>query len=201
MFFIIAIPKFAARAIRKAGDLGWKATKYLNNVSSSVTATMKPAGLENSERIITGLYLMDPTDKQWDDNAEMKTWRVFMAKHMPDANTADGNYVYAHAVSFLMEETLKRCGDTLTRANLMKQVASFKKFRVPLLLPGINVSTSPTDLYPVQAIRLARFTGGTWRRFGDVLSHERIERAAARGRPRRAAGGAVMASCCGGTAW
>src|SRR5262249_47921026 len=146
--------------------------QYLNNVSSSVTATMKPAGLSNSEGIITGLYLMDPTDKQWDDDADMKTWRAFMSKYMPDANTADGNYVYAYAVSYLMEQTLKNCGDNLTRANLMKQASVFQLFKVPLLLPGITVSTSPTDFYPVQSIRLARFEKGTWRLFGDVLSHE-----------------------------
>ena len=133
---------------------------------------MEPAGLGNSEGIITGLYLMDPTDKQWNDNADMKAWRAFMSKYMPGANTADGNYVYAYAVSYLMEQTLKRCGDTLTRANLMKQAASFHNFKVPLLLPGITVSTSPTDFYPIQAIRLARFTRGTWQLFGDVLSHE-----------------------------
>ena len=148
VFFIVAIPKFAAQAIRKAGDLGWRPKQYLNNVSSSVTATMKPAGFDNSEGIITGLYLMDPTDRQWDDHADMKTWRGFMSKYMPDANTADGNYVYAYAVSYLMEQTLKNCGDTLTRANLMKQAASFHKFKVPLLLPGITVSTSPIDFYP-----------------------------------------------------
>jgi branched-chain amino acid transport system substrate-binding protein len=172
VLFIIAIPKFAAQAIRKAGNLGWKPVTYLNNVSSSVTATLEPAGLDNSEGIITGLYLMDPTDKQWDSNDDMKTWRAFMAKYMPGANTADGNYVYAYAVSYLMEQTLKNCGDTLTRANIMKQAASFHKLKVPLLLPGITVSTSPTDFYPIQAIRLARFKGGSWQLFGDVLEHE-----------------------------
>src|SRR5262249_11124255 len=80
VFFIVAIPKCAAQAIRKAADLGWKPTRYLNNVSSSVAATLEPAGLDNSEGIITGLYLMDPTDKQWDGNADMKAWRAFMAK-------------------------------------------------------------------------------------------------------------------------
>jgi branched-chain amino acid transport system substrate-binding protein len=172
VFFIIAIPKFAAQAIRKAGNLGWKPVTYLNNVSSSVTATLEPAGFDNSEGIITGLYLMDPTDKQWDSNDDMKAWKTFMGKYMPGANTADGNYVYAYAVSYLMEQTLKNCGDTLTRANLMKQAASFHKQKVPLLLPGITVSTSATDFYPIQAIRLARFKSGSWQLFGDVLSHE-----------------------------
>jgi branched-chain amino acid transport system substrate-binding protein len=172
VFFNIAIPKFAAQAIRKAADLNWKPVHYLNNVSSSVASTFKPAGYENGQGIITGLWLKDPTDKQWNDDAEMKTWREFMTKYMPGANQDDGNYVYAYSVSFLMEQTLKKCGDTLTRENVMRQAANHQKLRVPLLLPGITVSTSPTDFYPVQAVQLARFKGETWERFGDIMAAE-----------------------------
>ena len=95
-----------------------------------------------------------------------------MDKNMPGANKADANHIYAYAVSSLMHETLKRCGDNLTRANLMKQAAGFQKFRVPLLLPGITVSTSPTDFYPIQAVQLQRFKGQTWELFGDVMHSE-----------------------------
>ncbi|HET9867028.1 MAG TPA: ABC transporter substrate-binding protein [Nitrospira sp.] len=172
VFFNIAIPKFAAQAIRKAADLGWKPMHYLNNVSSSVASTLEPAGLENSQGIVTGLYLMDPTDAQWRDSADMAQWRAFMKKFMPAANVADGSYVYAYAVSYLMEKTLEKCGHDLTRENLMRQAANHRKLELPLLLPGITVSTSPTDFYPVQAIRLARFTGHTWKLFGDVLAQE-----------------------------
>ena len=171
-FFNIAIPKFAAQAIRKAADIGWKPAHYLNNVSSSVASTIKPAGFENSQGILTAQYLMDPTDKQWDDNADMKMWRAWMAKSNPLANLTDASNVYAHAVSFLMHETLKKCGDNLTRENVMKQAANHQKLRVPLLLPGITVSTSPTDFYPVQAVQLSRFKGETWDLFGNVLHAE-----------------------------
>ena len=172
VFFNIAIPKFAAQAIRKAGDLGWKPVQYLNNVSSSVASTLKPAGLDNSQGIITALYLMDPTDKQWDNNADMKTWSAWMDKWMPGANKSDGSYVFAYAVSYLMEQTLKQCGDNLTRENLMRQAANSKKLRVPLLLPGITINTSPTDFYPVQSVQLASFKGETWNLFGDIMSAE-----------------------------
>ena len=172
VFFNIAIPKFAAQAIRKAADLGWKPVHYLNNVSSSVASTLKPAGLENSQGIITALYLMDPTDKQWDNNADMKAWSTWMDKWMPGANKADGSYVFAYAVSYLMEQTLKKCGDNLTRENLMRQAANHQKLRVPLLLPGITINTSPTDFYPVQSVQLASFKGETWNLFGDIMSAE-----------------------------
>ncbi len=172
VFFNVSAPKASAQSIRKAADIDWKPAHYLNNVSASVAAVMKPAGYDNAQGIITAAYIMDATDKQWDDNAEMKAWRAWMDNNMPSANKADANHIYGYAVAALMTETLKRCGDDLTRANLMKQAASFQKFRVPLLLPGITVSTSPTDYYPIQAVQLQRFKGETWELFGDVMHAE-----------------------------
>jgi branched-chain amino acid transport system substrate-binding protein len=172
VFFNISIPKFAAQSMRKAAEIGWKPVQYLNNVSAQVSTTMKPAGFENVQDVITAAWLMDPTDKQWDGNAEMKTWREWMAKYNPAGNIQDVNYCYAYAVSFTMHETLKKCGDVLTRENLMKQAANHQKLRVPLLLPGITLSTSPTDFYPVQAVRLQRFKGETWELFGEILAAE-----------------------------
>jgi branched-chain amino acid transport system substrate-binding protein len=172
VFMNFSGPKAAAQGIRKAADIAWKPAHYLNNVSVSVAAVMKPAGFENAQGIITASYLMDATDKQWADNAEMKTWSAWMDKWMAGANKADANHIYAYAVSFLMCETLKRCGDDLTRANLMKQAAGFQKFRVPMLLPGITVNTSPTDFYPIQAVQLQRFKGETWELFGEIMHAE-----------------------------
>ena len=126
----------------------------------------KPAGF------ITAAYLKDPTDKRWDNDEEMKTWRAWMDKYMPGANQGDANYVYAYSVSFLMEQTLKSCGDELTHASVMKQAADFKKLRVPMLLPGITVSTSPTDFYPIQSVQLERFKGESWELFGEIMSAE-----------------------------
>ncbi len=172
IFMNFAGPKAGAQAIRKAVDIDWKPVQYLTNVSVSVAAVMKPAGFENAQGIMTASYLMDSTDKQWDSNEEMKTWRAWMDKNMPGANKADANHVYGYAVSYLMTEALKRCGNDLTRANLMKQAASFQKFRVPMLLPGIFVNTSPTDFYPIQAVQLQRFKGETWELFGEVMHAE-----------------------------
>jgi branched-chain amino acid transport system substrate-binding protein len=172
VFFNIAIPKFAAQAMRKAGDISWKPVIYLNNVSSSVASAMKPAGFENVQGVITAQYLMDPTDKQWVENGDMKGWVAWMDKWMPGANKADANHVFGYAVSILMHETLKKCGDDLTRENVMKQAANFQKFKLPMLIPGITINTSPTDYYPIQAVQLQRFKGETWELFGDVMHAE-----------------------------
>ena len=172
VFFNIATPKAAAQAIRKAADLGWKPAQYLNNVSASVGSVMKPAGLENSQGIITAQYLKDPTDKQWENTEDFKAWVAWMDKWMPGANKADANYVYGFSVATLMHETLKKCGNELTRDNVMKQAANYQKFKLPLLLPGITINTSATDYYPIQSVQLARFKGETWDLFGDVMSAE-----------------------------
>jgi branched-chain amino acid transport system substrate-binding protein len=172
VFFNVSTPKFAAQAIRKSADIGWKPTQYLNNVSASVAAVMKPAGFENSQGILTAAYLKDPTDKQWNDAPDMKAWHAWMDKNMPGANQADGNYTFAYSVSTLMLETLKRCGDTLTRENVMKQAAGFKNFTLPIVLPGITINTSPTDYYPIQAVQLSRFKDDSWELFGDVMHAE-----------------------------
>jgi branched-chain amino acid transport system substrate-binding protein len=172
VFYNVSTPKFAAQAMRKAADIGWKPVQYLNNVAASVTSTMKPAGFENVQGVLTAAWLKDPTDHQWDNADDMKEWRAYMAKHMPDANTGDGNYVYAYCVAHMMEETLKRCGDNLTRENLMKQAASFHQLKLPGPLPGITISTSATDFYPVQALQLSSFKGDTWSLFGDIMHNE-----------------------------
>jgi branched-chain amino acid transport system substrate-binding protein len=172
VFFNVSAPKAAAQGIRKAAEIDWKPVHYLNNVSASVAAVMKPAGFDNAQGIITAAYIMDATDKAWDNNEEMKAWRAWMDKNMPQANKADLNHIYGYAVAALMTETLKRCGNEMTRANLMKQAASFQKYRLPLLLPGITVSTSPTDFYPIQAVQLQRFKGETWELFGEVMHAE-----------------------------
>jgi len=172
VFFVIAIPKFAAQAMRKAGEIGWKPAIYLNNVSSSVASAMKPAGFENVQGVITALYLMDPTDKQFDSHPDMKTWVDWMKKSNPGASLQDASNVFAYSVASLMHETLKKCGDDLTRENVMRQAANFQKFKLPLLLPGITVNTSPTDFYPLQAVQLSRFKGETWDLFGDVMHAE-----------------------------
>jgi len=172
VFFNIATPKFAAQAMRKVADLNWKPVQYLNNVSASVGTVMRPAGFDNVQGVITAAYLMDPTDPTWAEHEDMKAFKAWMAKYHPTAHLADLGNVSGYTVSFLMAETLRRCGSELTRANVMKQATSFQKFRVPMLLPGITVSTSPTDYYPIQAVQLARFKGQTWELFGDILHAE-----------------------------
>jgi branched-chain amino acid transport system substrate-binding protein len=172
VFFNITTPKFAVQAIKKAGEIGWKPVHYLNNVSVSIGSVMKPAGLENGQDIITAQYLKDPVDPQWSSAPDYLAWKSFMAKYMPSASLSEAFHVYGYAVSQTLIAVLKKCGDNLSRENIMKQAASLKDLEVPLLLPGIKVNTSATDFYPIQSVRLAKFKGEAWQLFGDVISGE-----------------------------
>jgi ABC-type branched-subunit amino acid transport system substrate-binding protein len=169
VFFNITTPKFAAMAIRKAYDIGWKPVQYLNNVSASIGSVLVPAGLEKSVGVISTQYLKDPLDDQWKDDKGMKDWYAFMAKYYPDGNLKDGSNTFGYAVAQTLVQVLKQCGDNLTRANVMKQAANLKDWRSDLLLPGIKINTSATDFAPIQAERLVRFDGKEYVPFGDIV--------------------------------
>jgi len=167
---VAAIPKFAAQAIRKVYDLGWKPAFFMTNVSASVGSVMKPAGLEKAQGIITGGYLKDPNDPQWQNSAQYKDWLEFMKKYYAGGSLADVNNVYGYSVAQTLVDVLKACGDNLTRENIMKQAASIHDLKLPMLLPGITVSTSDTDFAPIKQMQLQKFEGETWKLFGDVIS-------------------------------
>ncbi|MFO1114214.1 MAG: ABC transporter substrate-binding protein [Beijerinckiaceae bacterium] len=168
-FFNITTPKFAAMAIKKAAEIGWKPTHFLNNVSASVGSVLKPAGFENAQGIISTAYLKDPTDAQWKNDPGYKKWEAFVDKYMPGANKADANLVYGYNVMQGLVHVLKNCGDDLTRENVMKQAASIKDLQLDMLLPGIKVNTSPTDFGPIQQEQLQVFKGEGWQLFGEIF--------------------------------
>jgi branched-chain amino acid transport system substrate-binding protein len=165
-----AIPKFAAQAIRKIYDIGWKPTHIMSNVSSSVGVVLRPAGAEKTTGIITAGYLKEPTDPQWHGTPEYEAWLTWMKKYNPSGNVSDIFGVYGYSASQLMVAVLKACGDNLTRENIMKEAASIHNLELPMLFPGIIVSTSATDFGPIKQMQLLKFDGTTWKPFGDLIS-------------------------------
>jgi branched-chain amino acid transport system substrate-binding protein len=170
--FIFATPKFAAQAIRKTYDIGWKPFQFVNNVSASVATVLQPAGLEKSVGLITSAYIRDPTDPQWSKDKSFKDWVEWMKKYYPQGDLADVFNVYGYSAAQTLVQLLKQCGDDLTRENVMRQAASIKNLELPMLLPGIRLNTSPTDFYPIEQMQLGRFDGKRWVLFGEVINAE-----------------------------
>jgi branched-chain amino acid transport system substrate-binding protein len=166
----LATPKFAAQSIRKVYDIGWKPTHFLTSVSNSVGTVMKSAGLEKGAGIISAGFAKDPTDPQWADTQEYKDWLAFMKKYNSSANLADIQAAISYSQAQLLVSVLKACGDNLTRENIMKQAANLHDVKMPMLLPGIVLSTSADDFAPIKQMQLEKFDGTTWKLFGDVIS-------------------------------
>jgi branched-chain amino acid transport system substrate-binding protein len=161
-FFNITTPKFAAQAIRKVADIGWKPVHYLNQVSASVGSVLTPAGLDKSQGLISMRYIKDPTDPRWVNDPTMKEYFEFMKKYYPDGDVNDASNTYAYAVSQLTVQLLKQCGDNLTRENVMKQAENIKNFQIPMAEPGVVANTSPTDHEPFHTMQLVTFKGKSW---------------------------------------
>ncbi len=170
VFANISTPKFAAQAIKKIAELEWKPMHVMTDVSISIGAVMKPAGLEASEGVLSAGYLKDPSDPQWKDDAGMKKFMAFIEKYMPGANISDANLAYGYAAAQTMVQVLKQSGDNLTRENVMKQAASLKDFAPDTLIPGITINTGPNDFAPIEQLKMMQFKNGKWDLFGDIIS-------------------------------
>jgi ABC-type branched-subunit amino acid transport system substrate-binding protein len=166
----IAIPKFGALTIKKMAEINWKPLHILNGIASSVGVTLKPAGLENCQGIISDNSFKDPTDPQWQNDAGYKQWVAFMDKYYPHGDQTDQQNVYGYSIAQTTVQMLKQCGNDLTRANVMKQSASLHNLRLPMLLPGIAANTSPTNFAPIRQAQMRRFEGERYVPFGPILT-------------------------------
>jgi hypothetical protein len=172
IFISITTPKFAAQSIKKVAELAWKPLFILNGVAASTGTVMKPAGLENGQNIISATYAKDPTDAQWKDDTGIKNFDAFLSRYFPEGNREDQNAMTGYNVAQTMVYVLEKCGDDLTRANIMKQAAGIKSLQLEGLLPGVTINTSATDFAPIKQFQLRKFKGERWELFGDVVSSE-----------------------------
>jgi branched-chain amino acid transport system substrate-binding protein len=166
----VTTPKFAAQAIKKTAEIGWKPTHLLNSVSRSIGAVIRPAGFDNAQGVLSAAYTKDPTDPSWADDPEFKRWSDFMDKYYPDGDKTNAFTVTAYAVAETVVQVLKQCGDNLTRENVMKQAANLKDLQVGMLLPGIAINTGPNDFAPLKQMQMMRLTGQRWEMFGPILT-------------------------------
>jgi ABC-type branched-subunit amino acid transport system substrate-binding protein len=172
LLYDASTPKFAAQAIKKVADLGWKPVHILDINATSVGAVMKPAGLENSKGVISVNYGKDPLDPKWKDDAGLKKYFAFMAKYFPEGDKDSSFNTYGYSTAQLLVHVLKACGDNLTRDNVMKQATSLKNVQLDLSLPGIVGSTSPTDYRVNKQLQMMKFDGERWEGFGPIITDD-----------------------------
>jgi branched-chain amino acid transport system substrate-binding protein len=169
-------PKFAAQAIKKMAEIGWRPVHLLARPSNSVGSVLRPAGLENAEGILSSSFVKDPTDPAWNDDTGVKAWSAFMDQYFPGGDRNNLYTVLGSGVAQTFVQVLKQCGDDLTRENLMRQAADLKHVELGMLLPGITVNTSQDDYYPIKQSQMIRFNGERWERFGPIIDDEMGDR-------------------------
>ena len=167
-FVNITTPKFAAQAIRRAAESGWKPTQYLVSVSTSVSSVLKPAGFENGQGVISSAYLRDPSDPATHASKEYQDYAATMKKFYPTGDVSDSLNANGYSIGQVAVEVLRRAGDNLTRENLMK-VAATLNLTLPMLAPGITLRTTPDDFYPVSQLQLTKFAGQRFEHFGPII--------------------------------
>ncbi len=166
---VAAVPKFAAQAIKRMGESDWKPLLVLTNIANSVGTVILPAGPQYSVGAISAAYMKDPKDPTWARDEGMQRWRAFMDKWYAAGDKADVFNVTGYYIASFMHRILEGCGNDLTRENLMRVAESARGWQFDTLVPGIKVSTSPTDHAPIEQMQLMRFDGTRWNLFGDLV--------------------------------
>ncbi|WP_420131908.1 ABC transporter substrate-binding protein [Rhodopseudomonas sp.] len=172
VFVSITTPKFAAQSIRRAAEMAWRPLYIQALVSASIGAVIRPAGLDNAQGLVSAAYNKDAADPQWADDPGMKRFHAFLDAYAPDANRGDNSVAYGYGAAQCLVEVLRRAGDDLSRANVMRAAASLKGYAPDTLLPGITITTAADDFHPIEQLRLMRFSGDHWELFGPVIDGE-----------------------------
>jgi branched-chain amino acid transport system substrate-binding protein len=160
VFFDASTPKFSAMSIRKTADLDWHPLHIIDSNGALVKPALESAGLEKSVGVITAQYLKDPTDPGWADDAGMKDFQAWRAKYAPESDPANPVWAYGYTMAQALVVVLKQAGNDLSRENIMKAATSLPDTTtLPMVLPGIKISSSATDFRPMKSLRLSRFDG------------------------------------------
>jgi len=168
-FLVAGTPKFAAQAIKKADEIGWKPLFLINYVSSSVSSTIVPAGPEKAVGIVAATITKDPNDRKWAEDSGIKWYREYFAKYLPGADIGDNNYMFGTQQGQILEQVLKQCGNDLSRENIVRQSRSIRGLSLPTAIPGISINTGPENSMAYTQLQLQRWTGSSWEQFGSVL--------------------------------
>jgi ABC-type branched-subunit amino acid transport system substrate-binding protein/TRAP-type uncharacterized transport system substrate-binding protein len=170
VFIQFTTPKFAAMAIRRSVELGWRPNQFVASVSNSYSAVIQPAGPQNAEGLMSAAYRLEGEDSAAAGEVAFREWTAFMQRYVPSVSKVNGQAVLGYLVGRSVVEVLKNCGDDLSRENIMKQARGLKGIQLPMMVQGILINTSPSDHAPIEQMRMMRFTNGQWQHFGPVRS-------------------------------
>lgn len=169
IFVNFSTGRFAPQAVRKAFDSGWKpAQQYLPLIANYVAATHAPAGFEKSVGVMSTATTKDPSQSRWANDPGMNDYRALMKKYLPNEDAGNQLYAYAYLLSDTMAHVLRRAGDDLTRANILKQATNLK-YRSEIMLPGIEYGSSSDDYEPYRAFQMVRFNGKEIEQVGEPV--------------------------------
>lgn len=167
---VAALAKQTSQALRKMGELGWKPQVFVSYPASSITAVLAVAGLDNAKGVMSTAYLKDPSDPRWAGEKDVVAYKAFMAKYYAKGDISDIPNIILYATANVLVDVLKRSGDDLTRANVMKQATSID-IAPPMYLPGVRFKTTSTDFDPVKRFQMNRFDGQRWVQVGEPIGN------------------------------
>jgi branched-chain amino acid transport system substrate-binding protein len=169
VLFAVVLGKFTSQSIKGVAELGWKPELFFVPTSASSISFLEPAGLDNAVGLISSSNQKDTMDVQWADDASVKDYFAFMKQYLPNADLNNSNYAAGYHYATLLMTVLRACKDDFSRDNILRQATSLREVKLPLLLPGMTVSTGPDDYLPFQQLQLRRFNGKSWVSFGEIL--------------------------------
>lgn len=169
----LALPQWAAQAIRQSAALDWRPLHILATISNSIASVLRPAGLELATGLVSAQFLKDPNDPRFADDPGVLRWRQWLREHHRDGDPHSNFTVYGYTVAQTLEQVLRQCGDDLTRENLMRQATALRGLQLDMLQPGITITTGPDDYRPIEALQLVRFDGEVWAPLGEVIDLSR----------------------------
>ena len=169
---LFATPQFAIFGYVGAFRLGWHPQVYVTSVSISPDI-MKIARVASSRKEVEGsisiAFVKDPTSKQWAKDKTVQLYRSILQRFLPSAKAEDVFNYYGMAVAYTMVDTLKKAGRNPTRASVLKAATHLDETN-PFLLPGLQIKTSPSDYYPIDRVKLARYHAEHWQFFGKLVN-------------------------------
>jgi ABC-type branched-subunit amino acid transport system substrate-binding protein len=161
VFYNISTGKATSQSVRRAAELGWKPLQLLS-AGSVGRSILSAAGFENATGCVAVRYSKEAGPGRWEKDKDAMAFEALRAKYLPMVDP-DNTIAYAgYGQAVTMAEILRRCGDELTRANVLKHATTLAGYHSPFFLDDINYSYTPDDYSPMKTLHISSFDGKDW---------------------------------------